>query len=404
MKPPRLVLIARRFWPMVGGSTKSLARLAAELVDCGCQATVLTVGWSPRWPKELAYGNVPVVRLSEAPRTSWSTFQYTRAIKHWLRNHFHEYDLVYVSGLREEAGAAIKAVRGRRPVVLRAEETGRHGDCVWQLEARGGYGVKKRCLAADALVGPTPAVIRELKAAGYPPDRTHEIPDGVPIPPPPSWDRQAAARDALGAGHPAMRMPQWTPLVVYAGRLTDDRGLDVLLSAWETVAADWPQARLWLVGEGAYETALREQIELRSLTGRVLLAGIFDDIEEILAAANVYVLPSREGRGSLSLIEAMAAGLPTVATDLPDHRQLSASSGVLLVPPGDASALAGAMQRLLKEPDLGIELGMAGRQRAAAEFPLARMVRKHLQLFESLLGPPGSGPTRAVSPHRLERS
>jgi glycosyltransferase involved in cell wall biosynthesis len=385
VRPLRLVLITRRFWPLVGGEEKAMAQLAAELASHQCRVTVLTVRWHPRWPSEFLWGDVPVLRLPQVPRTGWSTVQYMLAIARWLRKHRDDFDLVYVAGLRHEAYAALKTLRGRQPVVLRAEGAGREGDCLWQLDARCGRRIKQRCLRADALVGSTPAVHRELVAAGYPRTRTYYLRDGVPIPPPRDWDRQAAAREALGTVHPAMKIPQWTPLVVYAGRLSEDRGLDELLEAWETVALGRPQARLWLVGTGPYEARLRRQVDERNLTGRVLLTGAFDNIDELLMAADLFVLPSREGKASLTLLEAMAAGLPVVATDLPDHRQLTAGRSALLVPPGDPPALAEALARLLEEPDLGAELGAAARQRAVAEFSLARMAQEHLKLFESLV-------------------
>ena len=123
------------------------------------------------------------------------------------------------------------------------------------------------------------------------------------------------------------------------------------------------------------------------------LAGAFDRIDDLLMAAQVVVVPRRQGRGSPTLLEAMAAGLPVVASDLPDHRAWAAEGGALLVPPGDAPALAQALGRLLEEPDLAGELGAAGRQRAARDFSLARMAQEHLQLFTSLVSPAESAST-----------
>lgn len=385
MKPPRLVLVVRRFWPLVGGAENAIANLADELTSRGCCVTVLTAKWHVG-PSEIHYRQVPVVRLSPAPRHAWSTIRYIQALGRWLRRHEDEYDLVYVSGLKHEAYAAMQAVSQRRPVVLRAERAGRWGDCLWQIDAACGRRIKRRLMRAAALVGRTPAVQRELIAAGYPRDRIHGIVDGVPIPPQRDAGRRTAAREALGGVNLSMRVPLETPVAVYAGRLSEPRGIGDLLEAWEPVAARWPQARLWLAGDDPYQIEIADQIVNRNLSGRVLLAGVFDSIEELLTAADLFVLPSREGSAPLALLEAMAAGLPIVATSLADHREfVTDEEHALLVPPRDPAALSAAIARVLSDPDLATRLGMAARRRAGEQFSLARMAQEHLQLWEKLL-------------------
>lgn len=385
MNPLRLVLISRRFWPLVDRGASVMANLASELVVRAADVTLLTARWQSGWPPEVTVRDVPVVRVARPPGRWRDTNRYMRSIARWLRRNRGRFDLVCVSRLRCEAYAALKAVGREVPVVLRAESAGRLGDCVWQLEASGGRRIKQECMKAGALVGPSRAIERELIAAGYPRDRVHYLPNGVPTAPAGSRARKAAARAALVGANPSLRMADGAPLAVSIGRLDEAKELGYLVAAWQKVVAVHPDARLWLVGEGPHRKRLEDQIVDLDLLGRVFLAGMYDSVEELLAAADLFVLPSREEGPSLALLEAMGAGLPVVTTDVAGNREL-VTDGVngLLVPNRDVEALGTAVLRLWNEPDRAARLATAGRDLVEARFSLARMVDAHLELFESL--------------------
>ncbi len=404
MRPLRLVLVARRFWPLVGENENTLANLAAELASRNCRITVLTAGWNPRWPSTIVYRGFPVVRLPGAPRGGWSTMRFMRVLGEYLRRRSDEYDVVYVSGLKHEAYAAVRAVGRRRPVVLRAEDAGRRGDSLWQIDASCGRRIKKGCMRARLFIGRTPGICRELVAAGYPRDRIHYVPDGVPIPHRCDDQRKAAARETLAVANPSLRSPQSAPVVLFAGPLDEVQGAGDLLEAWETVVRRWPNAKLWFVGTGPFCAALAERTESRSLSGRVVLAGQFETVDEFLTASDLLVIPAREGSARSTLLEAMAAGLPIVATDLADHGQFVADGEhAVIVPRGDVPALADAIIRVLSNPKLSRKLGERARRRAVEQFSLARMADAHLQLLEEIVASrePSSLPANSTHDHRL---
>jgi len=385
VNPLRLVLISRRFWPLVDRGAGVMAHLASEFVARAVDVTLLTARWHSRWPAEITVRGVPVVRLAKPPGRWRDTNRYMRSIARWLRRNRGRFDLVCVSRLRCEAYAALKAVGKDVPVVLRAERAGRWGDCVWQLEASGGRRIKQECIKAGALVGPSRAIERELIAAGYPRDRVHYLPNGVPIPPLATGARKAAARAAIVAANPSLRMADGAPLAVSIGRLDEAKELGYLVAAWQRVIAAQPDARLWLVGDGPHRKRLHDQIVDLDLLGRVFLAGVYDGVEELLAAADLFVLPSRTEGPSLALVEAMGAGLPVVATDVAGNRELvTDGEDGLLVPNRDVNAMGTAIVRLLSEPALADRLGAAARDLVEARFSLARTVDAHLELFERL--------------------
>ena len=387
MSEPRVVLISRRFWPLVGGAETIMGRLAAELHRRGLATTLLTAHWQREWPREIEHHGVRVIRLANPSRRVWGTARYMRALAGWLRSHRETFDLVYVSMLKHDAYAAVgEGRRGRFPVVLRAEGAGLSGDCHWQLDARCGLRIKRRCLEADAFVAPSPAIERELIAAGYPRPRIHYLPNGVAVPPPRTAEARLEARAALAEIDPALWLDAEAPLAVYTGRLHDMKGLEHLVAAWPEVLRRRPQARLWLVGEGAFRPRLTELIGNLGLNGRVLLTGAFDDVEDFLVAADLFVLPSLEEGMSLALLEAMARGLPVVATSIPANEVLVEDGRHgRLAPTRDPAALAAAVLEICDQPDQAAQWGQRARRRVSDEFSLVKMASDHVTLFKRLL-------------------
>ncbi len=383
----RIAFLSRRFWPLIGGAETMIANLSAELVARGHQATVLTARWDPHWPAEIVHHSVRVVRLPQPAERVVGTWRYMRELAGWLRRHRDTYDLIYASQLKHDAYVAVRC--GRRfgkPVVLRASGAGVTGDCHWHTVGRCGQRIRRQTWRAQAIIAPAAAIEAELLAAGYSADKIARLESGVKSPEPPSSERRRKARRTLGASNAAMGLADDTPLAIFTGRLHEGKRLDVLVAAWQRVVRSGRDARLWLVGEGPEHEALERQIQDLGLTGKVSLVGAFDCVEDLLFAADLFVLPSREEGLSQALLEAMAAGLPVVVSDIPGNRR-AVDDGVhgLVVPVDDAAALADAVERLMERRQWASEIGAAGRSRVATEFSLARMVDEHLALFGRLL-------------------
>jgi glycosyltransferase involved in cell wall biosynthesis len=387
MTPLRVVFVTRRFWPLLGGAEMAMSNLAAALHEAGYQVTLLTACWHPDWPQEIFHRGVRVVRLPQSQRRFWGTLGYMRRLRSWLLRHRSEFDLVYVSMLKHEAYVAVGTGRsGGFPVVLRAEGGGQTGDAAWHTKSRGGSWIRRRCQQASAVVAPSLAIQQELASAGFPQDRLHYIPNGVAAAPPRSFECRLQARAALGTAHPVLSLSPNTQLAIYVGRLSSEKGLFALIDAWSKVAARRANVRLWLVGAGPMRDELAQHIEQLHLRGRCVLVGSFDSVDDLLAAADLFVLPSYEEGMSLAMLEAMAAGLPIVASDIPGNRALIEDGRHgLLAKPGQPTELAAAIQKLLDDRDLANHYGTAARQRAEKHFSQQAMLEKHVALFNSLL-------------------
>ncbi|MFO0901400.1 MAG: glycosyltransferase family 4 protein [Pirellulales bacterium] len=387
MSALRVALVTRRFWPLVGGAEMVMSNLASELRAQGAAVTIVTAQWEPSWPTEVVHREAPVVRLPNPPQRAWGTLRYMMALQRWLRRHQQRLDVVYVSMLKHDAYAAIGALSDTSvPVVLRAEGGGQTGDCHWQATARFGLRIRRRCQQAEAVIAPSPAILDELLEAGFPAARTLQIPNGVAVEAPRTLAHRAAARFALAESNPDLASSDQSPIVVYTGRLHEAKGLRDLVEAWTTVLRRWPYARLWLVGEGPDREELYEKILDLGLRGFVMMPGSFDDVQDILNAADVFVLPSYQEGMSVSLLEAMAAGVPVVATDIPGNRLIvDHQRHGLLTPTRDPARLAQAICDVLGQPEASQRRAAAAFQRVRDEFSLAHMARTHLELFAELV-------------------
>jgi len=191
---------------------------------------------------------------------------------------------------------------------------------------------------------------------------------------------------ALAGVNSDMQVSVEAPVAVYVGRFGKHKGLMRLIKAWRTVVNRWPTARLWLIGDGPYRDKLWRQIVDRDLQHNVVMPGTFEDIDGVLEAANVFVHPATEPGIARALLEAIAAGLPVVATETPD---LCRHEGITDAPtefasPGDAAALSDAVIRVLDQPPPKKTL-QAARSQILQQHSTNRMVNEHLQLFERLM-------------------
>ena len=142
------------------------------------------------------------------------------------------------------------------------------------------------------------------------------------------------------------------------------------------------EARLRIAGDGPDRPALEAEIDRLGLSDHVELLGTRDDVPELLASSDVFVLSSDSEGLPMSVLEAMAAGLPVIASavgGVPEAVR-DGETGAL-VPPGDSAALARALRRLVADPALRERLGDAGRRRVEQEFSLERFEREHLELY-----------------------
>ena len=179
---------------------------------------------------------------------------------------------------------------------------------------------------------------------------------------------------------PRARHDGGPPLVVAVGRLAEPKDALTLVRALAGVRGR-PFTAL-LVGDGPDRASVEAEVRRLGLQDAVALAGTRDDVPELLARADVFALSSRSEGAPLSILEAMAAGLPVVSSQVGGVPELVVDGETgLLVPPGDPAAMAAALGRLLADAGLRRRLGAAGRERAQRCFDVRRQRRAHLDCY-----------------------
>ncbi len=380
------VLHAAKFYPPVCGGMETVVRDLAEGTAAEWDVTVLAAH-DQRGTVDERLGGVRVVRVSSLGA------RHSVPICPLLPMHLwrSRADCVVLHEPNPIAGSAL-FLRTPSPRLV----IWHHSDLVRPSWAPQTYGRLQAALyrRADCVIVSSP----NLAAASlvvHQARRVAIVPFGIPIA---RYRRDDAGARAAAA---AIRQSIPGPRVLFVGRLVYYKGVHVLIDAMAAC-----RGTLMIAGEGPLEPQLRQQVAARGLTDRVVFLGHVSDgdLPAYYQAADLFVLPSiakTEAFGVVQL-EAMAAGRAVVSTNLPTGVPWVNQDGVsgLVVPPGDADALAAALLRLLDDEALRARLSRNAASRAEATFSRQRMIDRFRHVIETIVRAPDeleSGLVRAAA-------
>jgi glycosyltransferase involved in cell wall biosynthesis len=338
-----------------GGMECQALQLAARMVARGHPVVAVSTIEPNRYPHRLVYP--PGVLVHRVPTTRTPVFE---EIARALFARSGGVDVIYAVHYRCGLHAARIAARTRTPVVCKFACSGEHGDFQFMGTARVG---EMRTL--DRYVCMTGTLREEAIAHGLDEKKILSLPNGVDL-------RAFAGERREEKG-----------LVLFVGRLNRQKRADLLIRAIEKVK----EARLEVAGIGPEEPALRALARELGVEARVAFLGERSDVPALQARAQVFALPSESEGLPNALLEAFAAGTPSVATEIPGNTDVARNErDALLVPPGDVAGLALAIERLLRDRALASRLGAAGRARAR-DFDLERVADVYSKLFTEIARP-----------------
>jgi glycosyltransferase involved in cell wall biosynthesis len=180
-------------------------------------------------------------------------------------------------------------------------------------------------------------------------------------------------------------LPDNALIVGMAAQFIPRKGYEVLMGAIPQITARYPTARFLLFGQGPLQERIRDRAEREGLSESVRFTGFRKDLASYLGCLDLLVHPALDEGLGIVLLEACAAGIPVVATPVGGVPEVIRDRvNGLLVPAGDAEALAGAVMRLLEAKDLRIRLGRAGREIVEEEFSVETMVEGNLRVYREL--------------------
>jgi glycosyltransferase involved in cell wall biosynthesis len=226
---------------------------------------------------------------------------------------------------------------------------------------------------ANAWVAVSERLRGAMMAAGVPPSRIVTIPNGVDI--------IHFTPQANGATRQVT-----TPQVIFVGRLVKEKGLPILLQAWATVRQRVKDAVLHIVGGGPLEPELQTLADRLGIVASVRFHGHQQAVLPFLQSSQLFVLSSYVEGLSNTLLEAMAVGLPVVATRISGSEDVVVvGENGLLVPPGEADALAEAIVSILNDPMRAAAMGQRGRQLVEQRCGLAHITDNYVQLYAQIV-------------------
>jgi glycosyltransferase involved in cell wall biosynthesis len=329
-----------------------------------CLDTVGTLG------ERLLADKIPVIAYGRRPGLDWSV---SRRMASDIRSrqvqiiHAHQYTPFFYS-------AVAARLSGTRPRVIFTEH-GRHYPDVVSAQRRWINRIVLDRLADDVNAVCEFSATSLAERDGFRRDRIHVIPNGIDFP---KYSREldmASLRRRLDLD-PARKY------VICVARFHPVKDHRTLIEAFARVATQRSDVDLLLVGDGELRADLTKQCHDLGLDGRVRFLGIRNDVADLLRAADVFALTSVSEAASITLLEAMATGLPVVVTAVGGNPEI-VREGVdgLLAPRGDAASIALALVRLLDDPALARRLSASAAARVNGTYRLDQTVDKYYQLY-----------------------
>lgn len=267
-------------------------------------------------------------------------------------------------------GTLASLIAGRRPAILTRR--------VSFTLRRNPLAKLKYTFRIDHIIAVAEGVRWVLIAEGIEPNRVSVVHSGIDLS---RFERMPAKEDARRV----LGLASGRFLVGAVGHLASHKGHSLLLAAAASLAEDLPELDLMIVGEGAEMARLESQAAGGPLAGRVTFTGFRDDVPRLMAALDLFVLPSLSGEGSPAVVkEAMASGVPIVATDLDGVREIvEEGREALLVPAGDPVRLAQAIRRAAVDEPMRAALAAAARARVQ-QFSSDRMVERVIEVYRQV--------------------
>lgn len=372
------------FYPLLGGAQMHTLRLSRYLREQGVDVQVITRQHPGLPPREIIEG-VPVYRtpiLHPMKAVASLSFLYF-ALRQLGRERpavqiIHSHEMLSPMSI----GLINRALRGTR-LVINPHRGGYLGD-VWKLKNRrritGGLRLAWARSQGDAFIALSNEISTELLSVGIPEEKIHHISLALDtdyyIPAAPEERERLRAQFGLTDGLAAC----------FTGRLVEEKGLDVLLQAWQEVSRRHPQARLLIVGEGSQRKKLETLAAGSGLGGQVRFTGAVADTRPYLQACDLYVQSSFTEGLPVSMLEAMACGLPVVATkvggvgDLLVDRQNGRT-----VRPHDAGVIVEALEEMIASPADRACFGMKGREDVVRCCAVEKVGQQYIELYTALL-------------------
>jgi len=357
------------------GAEKQLTLLATRLPEELFEVRVVTLTRNGPYEEEIANAGIPVTCLH----------------KHWkldpvtcgrLKKVIREFKPDIVHSWMFTANSYVRAVTPKSNRSCRTVVSER---CVDLWKGAGRKWIDRRLISrTDCLLANSEPVAEFYRKSGYPAEKIEVIPNGVELPAVPDDQTVKETRDKLLESYGFE--PDFN-VVVSIGRLAPQKRVHDIVWSFQLLKQNKPRSCLFVVGDGPEKEKLEELAKQFATDELVRFVGHQEDVQPFLESADVFWNASEYEGMSNSLMEAMAAGVPVVVSDIEPNRVLvEDGEDGFVVPVGDCPAFTQFSLKILDEPELAQRLSHACRERMSEQFSLSKMVQSHVELYQRLVG------------------
>lgn len=381
----RVALVGDEYYPDIGGAASYAFDLTLQLTRLGVEIVVVT-HWHPGQPEEEEIAGIRIRRVRgmvlKDPHRAVSPLLFRRCNKYILDEGFN-----VVHGLDVYSTMALRAVRSASwhqiPCVMTCHTV---MDAPFLAFWQRLLGWVFRLRKADRLIAVSEAAGHFAHSLGFAQKRITIVPNGVDLS---CFNGKVDAvlmRKELGIGD--------RPLIVTASRLIKRKSPGLLVSAFAKVLKVIPDAKLVIAGSGREEHNLSDQVRELNIADSVSLTGGLakEKVAQLMAAADIFVLPSKMESFGLSLLEASAAAVPVVCSSAGGIPEVFTDGvNALLYPPGDDDAMAKAIIRLIQDRELAKKISVNA-MGTARRFTWETAAERTLRVYEEVLREHTSSP------------
>lgn len=365
-------------YPVVGGLQKQAHELSRELAQLGCEMLVLSSKHNAEGAATEVVDGVTVkrapwlnnFRLRLTCNAIWTVLQVL------LRG--YRYDVIHIHNL--SLIGVVSAVAGwlsRTSVMMKLPSSGPAG--IPGLQAYPcGRGVIFMIKSVSAFVAMSHESVEELNGISTPKRKIFKVMNGINLT---KFDEVAGPRESS-------TVKDDTISVIFTGRLAVRKGVADLLLAWKALhdSKCLGEAHLSIVGTGVDDSRLKELVEDYQIGSSVTFSGYRSDIPQLLAEADAFVLPSYAEGNSNSILEAMAAGLPVISTDVGGSAMLVGDEGSRwIITPGDVAEMTRCLSEMINSVELRKQVGESMRQRIEAHYDIKVVAEDYLRAYKALV-------------------
>ena len=371
---PHILFLIDHLWA-IAGTEGALLRTARHLPPSRYRCTIGAFAVRPDLPV-LKASPWPVVEFPFNGTLSKQTVHTAMSVRRFIRS--QKVDIVHTFLESANIWGGFFSILSGRPVLV---STRRDLGILRTLKHRLAYRLLNPFVDQVQAVS---GAVREwtIRAEGLDPNKVVTIANGIELPPLSNVDDPAVLRRSLG-------LSQEARVILSVSNVREVKGIDVLIRAAKRVCSEYPTAVFLIAGainEPDYYERLQRLTEEIGVTSNVRFLGECDNVQSLLRASEIFCLLSRSEGMSNSLLEAMASGLPCVATAVGGTSEVvSDGSDGYLVPSEESETAADRIMTLLRNRDLAARLGRAARQTAEAKFSAQRMVSDLAAMYDRLL-------------------